>query len=64
MKKPLLDVIFASEKRKGALLMLQDGAKEMGYLLESLSTTRQACFLRLKYWKNIILLITTMILMS
>lgn len=42
MKKSLLDVIFASEKRKNALLLLQDEAKEMEYLLKSLDTTRQA----------------------
>jgi len=42
MKKPLLDVIFMSEKRKGALLLLQDGAKEMEVLLKSLDTSRQA----------------------
>jgi len=42
MKKPLLDVIFASDKRKDALLLLQDGAKEMEYLLTSLKTNRQS----------------------
>ena len=42
MKKPLLDVLFMSEKRKQALLLLQDNAKEMEYLLKSLGTTRQA----------------------
>jgi predicted transcriptional regulator len=42
MKKALLDVIFASEKRKNTLMLLQDGAKEMEYLLRSLGTTRQA----------------------
>ena len=42
MKKPLIDVLFMSEKRKQALLLLQDGAKEMEYLLKSLGTTRQA----------------------
>jgi len=42
MVKPLLDVMFMSEKRKGVLLLLQDGAKEMGFLLCSLNTTRQA----------------------
>ena len=48
MKKPLLDVIFASEKRKGVLLLLQDGAKEMDSLLESLSITRQALLPQIK----------------
>lgn len=42
MKRSLLDVIFMSEKRKGILLLLQDGAKEMDYCLRSLDTTRQA----------------------
>jgi predicted transcriptional regulator len=42
MKKPLLDVIFASEKRKGVLLLLQNGATEMEHLLSALNTTRQA----------------------
>lgn len=42
MKKPLLDVIFASEKRKEFLLLLQNRAREMEYLLSSLNTTRTA----------------------
>lgn len=42
MKKPLIDVIFASEKRKGVLLLLQEGSKEMETLLKELGTTRQA----------------------
>jgi predicted transcriptional regulator len=42
MKKPLLDVMFASEKRKGVLLLLQNGATEMEHLLSALNTTRQA----------------------
>jgi predicted transcriptional regulator len=42
MEKPLLDVVFMSEKRMDALLLLQDGAKEMEYILRSLGTTRQA----------------------
>ncbi|AFV22789.1 hypothetical protein Mpsy_0578 [Methanolobus psychrophilus R15] len=42
MKKPLLDVIFASEKRKEVLLVLQNGAKEMPTLLQLLDTTRKA----------------------
>ena len=41
MKKPLLDVMFASEKRKKVLLLLQDGPKEMQFILKSLNTTRQ-----------------------
>jgi predicted transcriptional regulator len=42
MKKPLLDVMFASEKRKNVLLLMQDGPKKMEYLLQSLNTSRQA----------------------
>jgi predicted transcriptional regulator len=42
MKKPLLDVIFASEKRKKILILLKDGAQEMETILSSLNTTRQA----------------------
>ncbi|TGC06985.1 helix-turn-helix transcriptional regulator [Methanolobus halotolerans] len=42
MKKPLLDVIFASEKRKNVLLLLQDGSKKMQFILKALNTTRQA----------------------
>ncbi|WP_167848893.1 helix-turn-helix transcriptional regulator [Methanolobus halotolerans] len=41
MKKPLLNVIFASEKRKNVLLMLQDGFKKMQFILEAHNTTRQ-----------------------
>ncbi|AFV24108.1 hypothetical protein Mpsy_1902 [Methanolobus psychrophilus R15] len=41
MTKPLLDVIFASEKRKNVLLLLQDGPKQMQFILKSLNTTRQ-----------------------
>ncbi len=41
-KKTLLDVIFASDKRKNVLLMLQDGPREMKNILKSLNTTRQA----------------------
>ncbi|MDW7733533.1 MAG: winged helix-turn-helix domain-containing protein [Methanolobus sp.] len=42
MRKPLLDVLFMSEKRKNVLLLLQDGMKETKTLLQSLKTTRQA----------------------
>ncbi|MCQ6963543.1 helix-turn-helix transcriptional regulator [Methanolobus chelungpuianus] len=42
MKKPLLDVLFASEKRKQVILLLRDGAKEMQDLLSILNTTRNA----------------------
>ena len=42
MRKPLLDVLFMSEKRKNVLLLLKDGMKETKTLLHSLKTTRQA----------------------
>ncbi|TGC08768.1 transcriptional regulator [Methanolobus halotolerans] len=42
MKRPLLDVIFASEKRKNVLLLLHEGPQEMNTFLMSLSTTRQS----------------------
>lgn len=42
MKKALLDVIFASDKRKEVLLLLADGPKEMESLLSALDTTRQS----------------------
>jgi len=42
VKKPLLDVLFMSEKRKEVLLLLQNEAQGMEYLLRSLDTTRQA----------------------
>lgn len=42
MKKPLLDVIFASDKRKNVLLLLKEGPKETENLLSSLETTRQS----------------------
>ncbi|TGC09368.1 helix-turn-helix transcriptional regulator [Methanolobus halotolerans] len=42
MKRSLLDIVFASEKRKTTLLILQEGPQEMGTLLELLKTTRQS----------------------
>ncbi|MCQ6963030.1 helix-turn-helix transcriptional regulator [Methanolobus chelungpuianus] len=42
MKKLLLDVIFASEKRNRVILLLQKGPLEMKVLLRELDTTRQA----------------------
>lgn len=52
MKKTLLDVIFASEKRKVVLLLLRDGAKETEYLLKCLDTTRQALLPQMKVLEN------------
>jgi predicted transcriptional regulator len=48
MKKPLIDVLFMSDKRKNALLLLRDGPKEMEDILQSLSTTRQALLPQMK----------------
>ncbi|AFV22833.1 hypothetical protein Mpsy_0624 [Methanolobus psychrophilus R15] len=42
MIKPLIEVLFMSEKRKNTLLLLHDGAKEMEIVLKTLNTTRQA----------------------
>ncbi len=42
MRKALLNIIFASEKRKKVLLLLKEGAKGMEDLLTPLDTTRQA----------------------
>lgn len=42
MKKGLIDVIFASDKRKDVLLFLQDGAKEMREILKNFQATRQS----------------------
>lgn len=42
MKRPLIDVIISSEKRKDILLLLDDGPQEMETILCSLDTSRQA----------------------
>lgn len=44
MKKSLLGVISASERRKEVLLLLQDGAGELESIISSLNTTRNALF--------------------
>ncbi|MCQ6963535.1 helix-turn-helix transcriptional regulator [Methanolobus chelungpuianus] len=48
MKNGLLDVVFASEKRKNVLLLLKDGKKSMETFLEVLDTTRQALLPQIK----------------
>lgn len=48
IKKSLLDVIFASEKRKNTLLLLREGPQEITLLLRSMKTTRQALLPQLK----------------
>ncbi|KXS42937.1 winged helix-turn-helix domain-containing protein [Methanolobus zinderi] len=48
MNRNLLDVIFASEKRKNTLLQLREGPKMIEELLASLDTRRQALLPQLK----------------
>ncbi len=48
MKKKLLDVIFASEKRLKVLLLLQNEPKEMPFILDSLETTRTSLLPQIK----------------
>ncbi|MDW7733304.1 MAG: winged helix-turn-helix domain-containing protein [Methanolobus sp.] len=52
MKKPLLDIVFFSEKRKNTLLLLKDGAREMETILRSLNTTRQALLPQIKIMED------------
>ncbi|KGK99312.1 transcriptional regulator [Methanococcoides methylutens] len=52
MKKSLLDVLFMSEKRKAVLLLLEDGAKEMDTILNSLKTSRQSLLPQIKILKE------------
>ncbi|MEZ5335283.1 MAG: winged helix-turn-helix domain-containing protein [Methanolobus sp.] len=52
MKKTLIDVIFASEKRKNVILELIDGPLEMPLLLEKLNTSRQALLPQMKILKG------------
>lgn len=48
VKKSLVDVVFMSEKRKNVLLLLQDGKKDMEFLLNNLKTTRAALLPQIK----------------
>jgi len=48
VKKPLIDVIFASEKRKQVLLLLQEGPKETESFISVLDTTRTALLPQMK----------------
>ncbi len=52
MKKPIIEVLLSSEKRKKVLLLLQDGPREMETLLRSLNTTRTALLPQLKILKE------------
>lgn len=46
--KPLIDLIFASEKRMNALLLLNEGPQEVTTLMEALDTSRQALLPQMK----------------
>jgi predicted transcriptional regulator len=48
MKRSLVDVAFASEKRKQVLLLLKDGAKGMEDLLKPLRSNRQSLLPQMK----------------
>ena len=50
--KNITDILFASDKRKKALLLLLDGPKEMDALLASLGTTRAALLPQTKILKE------------
>ncbi|WP_342303731.1 hypothetical protein [Methanolobus sp. ZRKC5] len=52
MKKTLLDVLFASEKRKNVILLLKDSHQEMSFLLVNLNTSRQALLPQMKILKE------------
>ncbi|MBP1908476.1 helix-turn-helix transcriptional regulator [Methanolobus bombayensis] len=56
MNKSLTDVIFASEKRKKVLLLLQGGKKDINFLLEHLKTKRTSLLpqLRIMEQNNIV----------
>ena len=48
MKKPIVEVLLSSEKRKNMLLLLLDGPKEMETILKSLNTNRTALLPQIK----------------
>lgn len=48
MKKPIVEVLLSSEKRKNVLLLLMDGPKEMEMLIKSLKTDRTALLPQLR----------------
>jgi predicted transcriptional regulator len=52
VKDALLDVLFASEKRKKVLLLLRDGPQEMGFILSGLKTSRPALLPQMKILKE------------
>lgn len=52
MKKSLLDLVFASEKRKNMLLLLQEDSKTMENILISLNTTRTSLLPQIRILKD------------
>ncbi|AFV24111.1 hypothetical protein Mpsy_1905 [Methanolobus psychrophilus R15] len=48
MRRPLLESIFMSEKRKNVLLLLHKGPKDIEYLMEYMNTTRTALLPQIK----------------
>lgn len=48
MRKPLLETLFMSEKRKRTLLLLREGPTEAEILLKQLDTSRQALLTQIK----------------
>lgn len=52
IRKSLLDVIFASEKRKSVLLLLKGGSKEMETILQSLNTSRASLLPQIRILEN------------
>ena len=52
MKKTIVEMLLASEKRKEVLLFLQEGPKEMEALLKSLNTSRTGLLPQMKMLKE------------
>ncbi|WP_321417876.1 winged helix-turn-helix domain-containing protein [uncultured Methanomethylovorans sp.] len=52
MKKPIVEVLVSSEKRRNMLLLLLDGPKEMETILNSLKTNRTALLPQIKILKE------------
>ncbi len=51
MKKALVDVLFASDKRRKALILLREGPKEMETISTSLEITRRELVPQMKILK-------------
>ncbi|WP_292461770.1 winged helix-turn-helix domain-containing protein [Methanolobus sp.] len=52
MKRPIVEILLSSEKRKKTLMLLQDGPREMEAILRSLDTTRTALLPQMKVLKE------------